>query len=233
MNWLTIAVLTMLILFAFIGYKRGLIKKVVSLLSLIITLILVSFLTPYISQFIQERTPIYKSIKEQCLESIEGQLSAMESNTKSAQVEFINQLALPDSIKNSMIENNNADVYASLAVDQFSDYIAGYLAKWIVNAMSYIVSFVLIIIFLRFAFMTLDIVARLPIINGINKIAGLVVGLVEGVLIMWILFITLTIFINTPIGQSGFAMINESSILTFLYNNNYLLKIITSVFVMY
>jgi len=231
MNWLTIAVLFMLILFALVGYKRGLIKKIVSLLSLIITLILVSFLTPYISQFIQERTPMYASIKEQCLESIEEQLNTMESNTKSAQVEFINQLPIPDSIKNSMIENNNADAYASLAVEQFSDYIGGYLAKWIVNAMSYVVAFVLIIIFLRFAFMTLDIVARLPIINGINKIAGLIIGLVEGILIMWVLFLVLTIFINTPIGQSVFTWINESSILTFLYNNNYLLKMITSVFV--
>lgn len=232
MNWFTIAILAMLILFAVIGYKRGLIKKAVSLLSLIITLILVSFLTPYISQFIQEKTPIYTSIKEQCLEGMQEPLSTMESSTKSAQVEFINRLALPDSIKNSMLENNNADAYASLAVGQFSDYIAGYLAKWIVNAISYVAAFILINIALRVAFMALDIVSKLPIINGINKLAGMVVGLVEGVLVMWVIFITLTIFINTPYGQSGFAMINESQILTFLYNNNYLLKIITSVLVM-
>jgi Colicin V production protein. len=230
MNWLLIGIISILILFMVIGYIRGFIKKIVSICSLIVALILVSFLTPYTSSFIQNYTPIYASIKGQCLNNIQEPLSKMEGSTKSAQIQFINELPVPASVKEGLISNNNSSAYTSLAVEQFSDYVAGYLAKWIVNAISYIVVFIFVIIFLRIIFMTLDLVSKFPIINGINKMLGLLMGFIEGILVMWLLFLVLTIFINTTLGAQAFLMINNSKVLTFLYNNNYLLKVITNLF---
>ena len=230
MNWLLIGIVSMLILFMLVGYIRGFIKKIVSVVSLVIALVLVSFLTPYASSFIQNHTPIYRGIKGQCLNSIQEPLNNMEGSTKSAQIQFIKDLPIPALVKESMMANNNSAAYAALAVEQFADYIAGYLAKWIVNAISYVLVFIFVIIFLRIAFMTLDLVSKIPVIKGVNKILGLLMGFIEGIFTMWIIFLALTMFINTAMGAKAFEMINDSRILTFLYNHNYLLRVITNLF---
>ena len=57
MNILTGIVLLIFLLFMIRGYRRGLIKSLASVISLAASVILVSFVTPYVSQFLQEQTP--------------------------------------------------------------------------------------------------------------------------------------------------------------------------------
>lgn len=57
MNILTGIVIIIFLLFMIRGYRRGLIKSLASVISLVASLALVSFVTPYVSQFLQEQTP--------------------------------------------------------------------------------------------------------------------------------------------------------------------------------
>lgn len=48
-------------------------------------------------------------------------------------------------------------------------------------------------------------------------------GIGLGVIIVWIAFLVLTLIYTTEIGTTCYAMVEQSAILTFLYNHNPLL----------
>lgn len=227
MNWLFIIVVVLLILCTLNGYRRGFIKTSISMLFVIIAIILVSIVTPYISNFLQQKTPLYNYVKEKSMESFEVPENQTEEVKVTDQVSLIENLELPKSLKKLLIENNNKEVYQLLSASGFSDYIGSFLAKMAVNAAAFVVTLLLVLSFLWMSVFTLDIIANLPVIHGVNKIAGIFIGFLQGLVVVWIGFLVLTIFSNTDWGRSAFILINKNSLLAFLYNNNYLLTVIS------
>ena len=67
MNWLVLVVAGVLLLGALIGYARGGLRLVVSLLSTVITVAAVLYVTPYVSKAVITLTPADEIIQEQCL----------------------------------------------------------------------------------------------------------------------------------------------------------------------
>jgi len=73
---------------------------------------------------------------------------------------------------------------------------------------------------------SLNFVAKLPVLGGLNKAAGMVLGLAESVLVVWIGFIGITIGGSTDMGMKLLLMIADSQILTWMYQNNLLLGLL-------
>ena len=226
MNWLVIIVLAILIVNAFIGRKVGFIRTVFSLCSMIVAVILTIWINPYVNDFMRGNEKIYQGISSQVEKMIT--LSEKQADT-SEQVSIIEGMHLPQSLKDSLIENNNAQAYKALAIDNFNDYVVSYLTGLIINAMSFIITFVVILIILWVLCFTLNIISKLPLLNQINKSAGFIAGLIHGLIVVWLFFILITVFGSTQIGQQGLEMIGESQILNLIYNNNFILQFITSI----
>ena len=72
----------------------------------------------------------------------------------------------------------------------------------------------------------LNLLSRLPVIHTMNKMGGLLVGLLKGMIILWILCIIITILSGTEMGGYLFAQINESPFLRYIYDNNYIMMFI-------
>jgi uncharacterized membrane protein required for colicin V production len=225
MNWLLLIVLALLLGNALIGMKVGMIKTVFSLFSLIVSLVLTVYISPVVNDFMRGNETFYGNITEK----VEKFLPFEEEEAKvSEQVSAIEGLPLPQSIKDTLIENNNKEIYKVLSVTNFREYVSNYLAGIIVNALAFIVTFFVILIGLWVLSIALNIVSKLPLLNQINKTAGLLAGLVHGLVVVWIFFILITVFGGTELGQKALGMISESQILNMLYNNNLLLGFITS-----
>jgi hypothetical protein len=90
-------------------------------------------------------------------------------------------------------------------------------------------TFIIILILLWIICIALDIVSKLPLLNQLNKTAGLAAGLIHGLAVVWLFFILITMFQSTELGQKAMGMIGESQALSLIYNNNFLLQFITSV----
>ena len=114
------------------GYRRGLIKEIVSIACVFLSMSIVWFVNPYVNQFIRENTSIYEKIQDSCQEFVEEKYSSQMSNGEE-QTTFINEMNLPDLISSGLLQNNNSDIYQYLAVSTFSDYVAQYLARMAVN----------------------------------------------------------------------------------------------------
>ena len=78
MNWLNIVVLAVFVLCIMNGIRRGFIRTVAAMFSILVSMVLVYFLNPYVVDFVEEKTPIYDTIEEKCSASIaaglEGEL---------------------------------------------------------------------------------------------------------------------------------------------------------------
>ena len=255
MNILTGIVIVIFLLFMIRGYRRGLIKSLASVISLVASLALVSFVTPYVSQFLQEQTPVYTYVMERCQESFtvtldeadektaeseteEGDVSLKKENnndtvgnvagTISSQLQknAIEELPLPSVLKNLLIRNNTEKIYKDLAVNSFNDYVPKFMANLIMNIISFVVTWLIVASFIWLAVMTLDVIANLPIIHGINQMLGLVLGAGQALVIVWIAFLAITVFASTAIGKQLMEMIEKNVLLNQLYNGNVFLKLL-------
>jgi uncharacterized membrane protein required for colicin V production len=226
MNVLLIVVLAILVVNALIGMKAGLIKTVFSLFSMIIAVVLTIWVSPYINNYMRNNDKIYEGISSK----VEKMLPFSEKEVIDEEQEgFIQELSLPQSIKDSLMKNNTVEVYKEMAIDNFQDYVSSYLTGVILNAMAFIITFVVVLILLWVICFALNLISKLPLLNQINKTAGLVAGLVHGLVVVWIFFILLTVFGSTEPGKKALEMIGQDQTLSFIYNNNYLLKFITNI----
>ena len=224
MNWLFWVVVVFIGYHVIDGLRRGFIRKAVSALSLIITLVLVTWLTPKVNTFLQDYTSVHEKIQETCSELLMD--SEYNTEVKTDQVQMIENMNLPDNLKEMLLENNNAEAYSFLNVSGFSEYVGAYLANVIVNAVAYLLTFLIVWTVIRVILAACDVVTMLPVLHGVNKLAGGVLGIAEAVVFIWIAFLIVAIFCNGEVGQMIFGLISENVFLSLLYSQNLIMKIV-------
>lgn len=224
MNWLLIVVIVILAGFTFYSYQRGFVKSALSMTLFLITILLVNLLNPYVTEFIMEQTSVYDTVKESCME-IYSPENQKEIQTQGSDDEIINSYPVANILKKKMIEDNNAAQYQLLDVSKIQEYIAAYIAKTIISSASYVLTFILVYVLLRVLMVALDILTRLPGIKEINKTVGAVLGLIQGLIIVWLVFVAADIFGTTQFGISVQQQISDSGLLQFLSDNNIIWKL--------
>ena len=235
MSILLLVVLAILVVGAFIGYKRGFVKIVASLLATLISVILVMMLVPHVSGWIQKSTPLKSGIQKKCIEMISPAFDGEKLDEtvlqmdipSDAQISIIEEAKLPAIFQDMLRENNNPVVYESLGVNSFFDYVTSYITKVVADIIAFLVTFLLVLIIVRVAIKFLGIVNKIPLIGGANRIVGAVVGGAISLLIVWIIFIIITLLYNTPIGISCLDAISDNAVLKALYDGNPLMNVIT------
>lgn len=146
---------------------------------------------------------------------------------KETQTNLIKKAGLPKFLEEGLIENNNNEAYKELGVTTFQEYIGAYVTKIVMTILSFLITFILAGVIMKIIVYALAIVEELPVIHGVNRLAGGLIGIVFGVIIVWVVFLVLTLMYNTETGQMCFKWIQESWILQFLYSTNPILKWLT------
>lgn len=227
-NWLSIAVAVYLIGMVLYGHYKGFIKLAVSAVALIITFAAIHVAMPQVTDFLKNNTKIYSTFEESMKDALKIEDSA-DSAEPSGQRTIIEGLELPKQLKEALLENNNSEVYKVLGVETFTQYIASYLANSIINIIGFLVLFVIVFAALNIITVWLDLVARLPILSGINKIAGGFLGGAEGLIFLWIICLFVTAFSGTAGGKSLIQQIESSSLLSYIYDHNLLSSFVMTV----
>ncbi|MDD5937373.1 MAG: CvpA family protein [Clostridiales bacterium] len=224
MNILSLIVIGILALYTFLGYKAGLIKTVFSICSMIVALVLTLLISPHISKALQEKEEVVSYFSKKVEKALNLDQIDSAIVTSAEQKEKIEKLPIPKSLKNTLIDTNKKDVYNALKVSDFTEYLSHSLACIIINALCFVITFLVLFIGLRILCTVLDVISKLPVLHQINKLTGLVAGFLRGLITVWLLGIVITIFSGTGFGKSCFEMINESVFLSILYNNNFILN---------
>ena len=143
------------------------------------------------------------------------------------QTQAIQQADIPNVFKSLLTVNNNSEIYQQLGVETFAQYVGSYLDKLIINIVAFLITFVLISIIFRAIVFALDIVSSLPGVGIVNRLAGGVIGMVGAMVIVWTLYIIITLMYTTTVGKELFQMIQENQFLTMLYEYNPIMKLAT------
>lgn len=229
LTWFGIVILLILILFIWMGYRRGFIREIVSFFFVFLSLSLAWAINPYINDFLISETPVYSTIQETCTDFVQKQSSDLENEMESSS-QFIDGLNLPEILRKNIEKNNNTENYAELSVNTLTEYVSGYLARTIVNGLSYVLAYILATIGIRIVVYILNLIAGLPILKTANKLTDGLVGFVKGLVFIWILFLILTVLCSTEIGKTSLELIEKDSLLSVIYQYDPLIQIFTKIF---
>lgn len=217
MSGLFAVVIIILAGFTLHGYIKGLVRVVFSLVSIFLTIVFVTWMTPYVSDFL-EKTPVYHNIQEKCVESIQGKTQTqIEQETDNQTPLTIAGIEIPKEWQ-ELLSHKTADgiLEQSGIYEEIGDYVAGI----IINIIACILTFIIVFLVLRILINILDLVAKLPVLNGINHLGGTIAGALEGVIVTWILFFVITLCQSSELCQGLLQDINQNSFLKILYENN-------------
>ncbi|MDY4769770.1 MAG: CvpA family protein [Lachnospiraceae bacterium] len=227
MTWLGIVALIVICVFCYQGYRRGFVKEAVSLMFVALSIMVVWTVNPYVNKFLKEKTPIYEKIEERCEESVSEQILKTGGTDDST---LLDSFVLPESVKKALGENNNVQGYSYLAAETFSEYVAQYLATIILNGLSFLLSYAVAAVLIRMVAHGLDVMSHLPVLNGINHVAGAAVGILKSVIIIWIALLVLTVLCNTLVGKECLALVEKDPLLSVLYEKDLLVRMFLSIF---
>ena len=100
-----------------------------------------------------------------------------------------------------------------------------FLAQLIIHMVAFLCTFLLVTILVRAVVFALDIVANLPVLGFFNRLGGGAVGLLIALIIIWFLFIIVTLMYVTSVGREMYQTIQSNAILKIIYDYNPLLKL--------
>lgn len=228
MNLLLLIVAATVFLFALIGYKKGLFKSAVSAIGIVLAVFLTSILAPYMKGLLCDKTEIDEEIKTQIETRFQLDTGDMEMS-RVEEMKLLEKIPLPENVKEWIIESGNKEIYDKLNVKGFSDYVATYLTDMVMKGLAYIITFAVLMLIIHIFINLADIVTNIPILNGINKVGGVLFGCVQALLLVWMFFIILTFLSAFEVGVNMMKMIDESSVLGYIYEKNIFLKFIVDI----
>jgi len=211
MNVLDLAVLALVALCAFAGFRRGLIRTVYRLVSFFIAIFLATRLYAPVARLLRD-SPLYTSIQNSIARALnlEGVVGNLGGQAMARPMEVIDSLPLPLSMRERLHTYNTPDMYELLRVGTIEDYISGFFANMAINGIAIVAVFILVLLILSIAGAALDIVAKLPVINTFNNLGGLAVGLALGVALAWIAIVVMTMFFATGANANMYELMEGS-----------------------
>lgn len=214
-----IIILGIIALSIFIGYRRGLIKCAINVLSFFVAILVVILLTSPISNLIIKNTKIDDNIRNAISEKIElndvnvQDLKLTENNSNSPEV-------VRDHINNMMLD------LTKTATGSVSEALAENITVIIINITVAIILFVGTKFALMFVKVLADVIGRIPLIKQFNKAGGIIYGIFSGIVRVYVILAIISIIVPVITDSSLIQAINNSILGNNMYNNNILLKII-------
>lgn len=197
-------VLAIVLLFVFLGYKRGLVKVAFKLCTFFIAIILAFMLYKPIAKIVIENTNIDETIETKITDKI-----LPEGKTDTDEVD------LSESLPTIILKNSENTVQS----------IAKSCSNTLIETACLVLIFIIAKIVLKFITALADLIAKLPILKQFNKLGGTIYGIIEGLFIVFVGFAVISL-IAPMLDAYVLEAINSSTLGSICYNNNILLKII-------
>ena len=186
-----IVLIAIILLSAFLGYKKWLVKLGTKLFAGIIAIIVTIIIYKPVSGIIINKTQIDEQIRDTIIQ-----------NTSKAIDDKNMSNAITNQIENEMLPNEAENI-----------------SKGVVSAITAIILFVVVKVVLSIAISLLDFVAKLPILKQFNEMGGIIYGLLRGILIVCICVLIMGAFTKINPENDLNNKIENSNITKFIYKN--------------
>ena len=215
----------------FAGFRSGFLKKVMSFASFIIAIILTRIFTPTLSSIVNGATHINKTISEAIYNAINSSdiINQIKNIPNLADLSNMGELpdlsSIPELANIPNLPNLNDIPWLKNGID-FSDIensldsISLNISNSIVSIVCGIILFVILFIIIRMIARTLESANRIPVIGGVNKIFGGILGILETIVLFWVVFAVFRVLENIPDIAKLLTYIKNAPIVSSLYENN-------------
>lgn len=204
-----IVIIGIILLCLIIGYVRGLTGSLIKILSFVLSIIIAFILFVPISNFIINNTQIDEKIEQSIREKLIDN-SQEDEKMPEAITDYIGQKVeqATDDAKEAIINSTARDVSIT-----------------IVKSGTWIILFIIARILLIFLKFITGLIARLPVIKQFDKLGGIIYGILEGLVIVYVLLAIIS-FASPVVDGNIIKDIEKSNVGSVMYNDNLLLKII-------
>ena len=143
MSGLFAVVVLILAGFTLHGYIKGMIRVVFSLVSIFLTIGLVTWMTPFVSEFLENNTPVYSTIQEKCVERVQIKAKT-DMNQEVEEQEPINiaGIEIPEEWQKSLTQKTTDVADEFLTESGVYESMGNYIAGIIVNGIACVLSFI-------------------------------------------------------------------------------------------
>lgn len=200
------------------GYAKGLTKCLVNVFAFIIAICVSAMLFKPTSAMIVKNTQLDENIQTSIVNVFENEEKVKEENKDSENEKPDSPILeyISNKVKDST-EEKKKEVVNSVAKD---------IALRIIDVLSFIGIFIVVRIIVVIIEFVADLITKLPLIKQCDKIGGIIYGILQAGVIVFI-GLALVTFISTITGEYAVQeLINQSYIGSVLNSNNILLKII-------
>lgn len=183
---LDIVIIAILLCFVAGGIRLGFIRALCSLLAVFVAFFGAFFLAKYLTPVaVQIATPY---ALPSIVEKLEGEEAAPSRDFSEQETKTLLQnLGLPDSWSRIIEKNYSAQETDTPAFTSPSQMLANYILKIIITGALFLLSFIILLILWAILSRTLDLVAKLPVLNFCNRTLGAVIGLLKGLVLLLVL----------------------------------------------
>ncbi len=185
------AVILILLLFFFLrGRKKGLILTLCGLASIFVALfgarMASDYFAPTVADLLAPRfSPVIEEQLDHGLEEKLNEMLASGEETGNLLVDLLTKLGFYDDVS-AAIQNAVSGQTAQTITDVALS-LAHAAAEVVAGVLVFVVAFLAIMVLWFFLSHALDLAARLPVINGLNRTLGGLFGLLEGMLLLFLI----------------------------------------------
>lgn len=207
-----ILILLILIIATYFGYKKGFLRTLTGIISIVLSFVLALNFSPQVETFVKS-TPIYENIYE----NIEKNVTPTSENEDEYNTSKLN---MPQQMIKDIKES--AENAKNEAVSTLTQKICDTAVK--------IVSIMLIFLAVRILIMLLlsvfGIIKKMPFIGWFDRMLGALFGFVRGFLVVYLLLVVVTAFAAFNVENPLVKSINHSEFAKVMYNNNVFLDFV-------
>lgn len=188
-NSIDIGIVVILALFGIIGFRRGLVKSIISLTSIIVGFIAAKLFYIRLADYITSATNIDSKINSFIYDKLmvsfpNGQVSLTASDANSSLQWILTKLFHSENIINDTVST-----------------ISSQITVIILNVLAFVALFIVTIIIIKIIGVLLNKISQLPVLSFVNKLGGSIIGIIKGALLCMLLVSvvsSLTIFTSNP-----------------------------------
>jgi uncharacterized membrane protein required for colicin V production len=202
-----------IILFLIIGYKKGLVFCLINLATFIVAIVLAFALCSPVAELVKNTTEIDENMKSFIVSHMPG----------GEEIDLKANEQLPEPIRNAIDDSVTS---INEAKEKAIDATATEITNNVLKAICFVAIFFLVKILMLVLKVVSRIFTKIPVIEQINTLGGMIVGALEGLILVYVIFGVISLIspmlTNTAIVDS----INDSFFGKMMYNNNVVVKYI-------
>ena len=210
-----IIILTILIILTFSGFKKGFLKTLTGVVSIVLSFVIAFLLCSQTVEYIKT-TPVYDTIYE----NIEKRIVKQDNESTNVADYGTTNLNFPrEFVKKLQKDINGTKAEVSKAIVEKTVNLA-------IKVLSLVALFVVARILVAILMSLIGVIKKLPVIGWFDKLLGALFGFLRGILVIYLLLAIVTVCTAFNTENIIIKEINHSEFAKVMYNNNVFLDFI-------